>query len=380
VTTQSGVFVLQGTDSLVAMQPAEFAKEDDFQLLLSRFPALLVGDQIDPENPRRWLLVKREQIVTTGEHGASSWSIDHLFLDQDGIPTLVEIKRQSDTRIRREVVGQMLDYAANCLTYWSLDMLQAGLESTCAAEGKSTDAILNELIGSDLSIESFWQQVKTNLIAGRIRMLFVADKIPLELRRIVEFLNTQMSPAEVLAIELRQFSGEGLRTLVPMVFGQTQEAASRKSNGAPVQRWTEERFFNKLSSTVGQKELEIAHAIFDWMRKKGRTLVFGTGQENGSVYPTFRSEGVKINPAYLSTDGNLWLQFGSLQGKPIFGPLEKRRQLMHYFDAIEGAGLSESDLGRYPALPLAKIAADSVGLQKIISALEWMDDQIANSG
>ena len=28
-------------------------------------------------------------------------------------PTLVEVKRSSDTRIRREVVGQMLDYAAN---------------------------------------------------------------------------------------------------------------------------------------------------------------------------------------------------------------------------------------------------------------------------
>jgi len=32
-----------------------------------------------------------------------------------------------------------------------------------------------------------------------IRMLFVADRIPAELRRIVEFLNEQMDPAEVLA-------------------------------------------------------------------------------------------------------------------------------------------------------------------------------------
>jgi hypothetical protein len=69
VTRQSAVFVLQGSDSLIPMQPAEFAKEDDFQVLLSRFPALLLGDQIDPENPRRWLLVKREQTVSTGETG-----------------------------------------------------------------------------------------------------------------------------------------------------------------------------------------------------------------------------------------------------------------------------------------------------------------------
>src|SRR5260370_21002762 len=105
----SGVFLLQGQDSLVPMEPAQFATENDFQLLLARFPALLVGDQIDPQNPRRWVLVGREQPISTGENGASLWSIDHVFLDQDGIPTLVEIKRQSNTEIRRQVVGQMLD-------------------------------------------------------------------------------------------------------------------------------------------------------------------------------------------------------------------------------------------------------------------------------
>jgi hypothetical protein len=43
-----------------------------------------------------------------------------------------------------------------------------------------------------------------------MRMLFGADRIPAELRRIVEFLNEQMDPAEVLALELSQFRGEGL--------------------------------------------------------------------------------------------------------------------------------------------------------------------------
>ncbi len=34
-------------------------------------------------------------------------------------------------------------------------------------------------------------------------MVFVADVIHPELKRIVEFLNAQMSPAEVIALELR---------------------------------------------------------------------------------------------------------------------------------------------------------------------------------
>ena len=62
----------------------------------------------------------------------------------------------------------------------------------------------------EIDPDAFWQRVKTNLQAGPIRMLFVVDDIPPELRRIVEFLNQQMDPAEVLAVELRQYAGQGL--------------------------------------------------------------------------------------------------------------------------------------------------------------------------
>lgn len=63
---------------------------------------------------------------------------------------------------------------------------------------------------------------------------FVADVIHAELRRIVEFLNAQMSPAEVIALELRHYAGQGLRTLVPRVIGRTAEAERRKGRGITV--------------------------------------------------------------------------------------------------------------------------------------------------
>ena len=127
--TNTGVFVLRDTDTLVAMQPASFVTEDDFQDLIARFPALLAGDQIDTRVPRRFLLVRREQGVADGEGAGARWSLDHLFLDQDGVPTLVEVKRASDTRLRREVVGQMLDYAANGVQYWPVEALRAQVEA-----------------------------------------------------------------------------------------------------------------------------------------------------------------------------------------------------------------------------------------------------------
>lgn len=97
-------------------------------------------------------------------------------------------------------------------------------------------------------MEKFWQQVKTNLEAQRICLLFVADSIPRELRRVVESLNQQMNPAEVLALELRQFSGEaGLRTLIPTLYGQTEEAKGAKAASGS-RNWNEDSIFTELGT------------------------------------------------------------------------------------------------------------------------------------
>lgn len=375
---QSGVFVLQADEALVPMQPAHFATELDFQRLLSRFPALLVGDQIDPDNPRRFVLV-RQELSIGHEDEASRWSLDHLFLDQQGVPTLVEVKRQSDGRLRREVVGQMLDYAANFQSFWTADRIATAFTETCLQAGTDVDAVLTELLGPQGTADEFWSAVGTNIQAGKLRLLFVADHIPTELRRIVEFLNTQMSPAEVLALELRQFTGEGLRTIVPIVFGQTREAANRKEavKGA---RWTEDRLTAAFEEKFSAEEVAVAKAVLAWMKGTGLPLVFGTGRENGSVYPLLKPQGVAINPAYLSTEGKVWLQFKSLEGKPVFGDMDRRREMMHRFAAVDGVSLDESSLNRWASVSLAQAAADPAGATKLIAAFDWIVQQVRAGG
>lgn len=373
--SQPGVFVLQNDETLIPMQPAEFAAELDFQALLTRFPALLVGDQIDPDNPRRFILVKQEQSIG---HAADTarWSIDHLFLDQDGIPTLVEVKRQSDSRLRREVVGQMLDYASNCQSFWSVEGMQASLDATCAGAGTSADIALAELIGAERTPEAFWGDVKTNLQAGKIRMLFVADHIPTELRRIVEFLNAQMDPAEVLAVELRQFASEGLRTLVPMVFGQTQEAAKKRAVSTPSGPWTQERFLEVIESKSVGRGREVVEDILAWLETCGMPLAFIGGRSNGSVFPLLKPKNVLIKPVYFATDGKIWLNFATMIGKPVFDDEAKRRELLQRFADVASSGLTNADVRGYSTLSLAAVAADPDGVRKVVSAWSWVLDQV----
>jgi hypothetical protein len=209
-----GIFLIQSGGDLVEMKEQPYDSEAVLQELLAKYPNLLAGDQMDGAAPRRWLLVSREMGVPSEEEGGDRWSLDHLFLDQDAIPTLIEVKRSSDTRIRREVVGQMLDYAANAVVYWPVEAIRARFEEACRQRGSEPEKEIETLVGPGAGVEDFWQRVKTNLQAGRVRMVFVADAIPSELRRIVEFLNGQMDPAEVLAVEIKQFLGQGLKTLV----------------------------------------------------------------------------------------------------------------------------------------------------------------------
>jgi hypothetical protein len=221
------IYLVQPDDQLLPMHEEPYESEDVLQRLLALYPDILAGEQIDARSPRRWLLIDREYGVPAEDGGADRWSIDHLFVDQDAVPTLVEVKRSTDTRIRREVVGQMLDYAANAVLHWPVSTIEEKLRGRCERDGIDVDNLIAALIGEH-DPQSFWQQLKTNLDAGRVRLVFVADVIPSELRAIVEFLTKQMDPAEAFAIEVKQYVGSSsdapeklLRNLVPRLVAGT---------------------------------------------------------------------------------------------------------------------------------------------------------------
>jgi hypothetical protein len=101
------------------------------------------------------LLIEQECGVPAREAGADRWSIDHLFIDQDAIPTIVEVKRSSDTRIRREVVGQMLDYAANATEHWRFDHMRERFAANCQRNGVDATRKLKEFLGDKVDLEDF---------------------------------------------------------------------------------------------------------------------------------------------------------------------------------------------------------------------------------
>src|SRR5690242_7666739 len=126
------IFLIDNKGEIVEMSDQPYDSEQLLQELLAQYPSVLAGDQMSGSAPVKWLLVAREAGIPGEEGGAERWSLDHVFIDQNGIPTLVEVKRSTDTRIRREVVGQMLDYAANAVLYWPVETIRQRFEQTCS--------------------------------------------------------------------------------------------------------------------------------------------------------------------------------------------------------------------------------------------------------
>ena len=370
------IFLIQDSGQLTEMNEREYDSEDTLQTLLAKYPNLLAGDQINDEAPRRWLLVSREASFPSEEGGAARWAVDHLFLDQDAIPTLVEVKRSTDTRIRREVVGQMLDYAANAVVYWPVEKIRAQFEATCQVQGLEVDQVITDFLDPETDPEEFWQKMKTNLQAGKVRLVFVADKIPSELQRIVEFLNGQMDPAEVLALEVKQYVGQEVKTLVPKIIGLTAAAQERKSSGSrEARQWDEPSFFQELELRRGVDELRVARKIYEWAISNRLRIWWGKGKKFGSFFPMFDYQGNSYFLISVWTYGTIEVQFQWMQTRPPFDNEARRLELLHRINEISGVSISADAISRRPSVPISTLK-DEAMLKKLLDTFDWVIQEI----
>ncbi len=140
------IYHLNKEEELERMEEKRFGTEDELQELIARYPSLLSGEQMDPESPRRWLLISREQGIADVVGAGERWSVDHLFVDQDAIPTLVEAKLSGNPESRRKVVGQMMDYAAHATRTWQSETIQRSFRQRCILEGTDADYELSRFL------------------------------------------------------------------------------------------------------------------------------------------------------------------------------------------------------------------------------------------
>ncbi|HIH03828.1 MAG TPA: hypothetical protein HA263_08280 [Methanoregulaceae archaeon] len=370
------IFVLNDQGTLVPIFEKEYESEDIFQELLARFPELLLTS--DDRTPYSGLLlIAREQGVPIEAGGGNVYALDHLFLDQNGIPTLVEVKRRSDTRNRRELVAQMLDYASNDLACWGVEDLRQNFERTCTTDNRDPVFVLDEFLGGRGDAEGFWRQVGENIRDERIRMVFVADEISVEMRRIVSFLNRQMRSSEMLAIELRQFVGEEVRAFVPDVIVKPEALPNSRASSAESMQltWTENRFMSVLEKEAGLEAVAVARSILNWGVHNATRFWWGKGKRDGSFAPVVVWKGTEYYPVFVWSSGVGDIQFQWLQYRPPFDAIEHRQELLDRLNAIPGISIPAGSLSRRPSFPLRALAPPQAR-SMFQAVLDWVISEV----
>ena len=271
--------------------------------------------------------------------------VDLLFVNSLGMLTLVECKLWKNPEARREVVGQILDYAKE-LSQWSYEDLQNAIGRSHSASTSSLYELASQN-SEDLDESDFIDNVLRNLRRGRFLLLIVGDGIRESVEEIAGFLQTHAHlnfsfalvelglyripereeyvifprvVTQTVEIERAVFRIEDDR-IVSLPVPETQVSSSRR------RKISEQVFFEKLNADQATKA-----KLEQFLEKiQGLGLYVEPGQNSLKLksdlfdanFGMFTVHGYFYNCGITSTTANL--------GAPLIGE-QYLRQLANLFD------------------------------------------------
>lgn len=220
------------------------------------------------------------------EIGTAVGPIDNLYISPTGMLTIVEAKLWRNPQARREVVGQIIDYAKE-VSRWDYEGLDAATQKVC---GKKLWDLVNQSAEPPLDEPRFIDTVARNLQSGKFLLLIVGDGIREEMERMAEFLQgTPQLRFSLALIELQAYRLPEIDQLLvtPVIASRTKEISraivrvtgdagakvevslditdnKSRSSSSSRRTLTHEEFFQDLQeSGASDDAIRVAHQIHD---------------------------------------------------------------------------------------------------------------------
>lgn len=284
---------IQINSSLNTLQEDKFKGEPELQELLEHFPELIPSDEIIG-NPS-FFLIQREFPVSTGY-------VDHLFIDQMMIPTIVETK-VNNPEIRRKIIGQGYEYLTSLSTELTGKQIIEYAKKYWKDQYSSELKKRLELRGLDA------KEIDKNLKKPRLRLIFAADFIPRELRKFVEFINNASRGIDVYAIQIERYILDDKKIISVSTWGPTESVIHDKSILFGI--LSKEEFINKINQsqdlTPSEKETFVkrVNEVLDTSEEKGLQI----GWETKSFNISFQKKDKRIKLLEFQYKGNPFIDF-----------------------------------------------------------------------
>jgi len=187
--------------------------EDYIQTLVHAHPTILPIAEIDP--------IFKSAISICRELSTPAGFVDNLLITPSGLPVLVECKLWRNSEARREVVGQILDYAKELARFTASDLQR----EVSRALGLGPTALLDLVRAADPAVDEteFNDNLTANLGRGRFLLLLVGDGIRERVEAIAEYLQAHAGLHFSLGlVELGIYNlPDGARLVAPRVLAHT---------------------------------------------------------------------------------------------------------------------------------------------------------------
>jgi hypothetical protein len=283
--------------------------EDRLQQFIFQYPDVLPIDEVEP--------VFGSLIPVCRELETNVGMLDNLFVNSAGMLTLVECKLWRNPQARREVVGQILDYAQQ-LSRWSYSDLEDAIRKTTRNQVKSLYELVKQE-SEEIDEQEFIDNVSRNLKRGRFLLLIVGDGIRESVEQIANFLQNYANLSFSFAlIEVAVFSldkaAEGDLFVQSRVISRTVEIErtvvqiedSRGNSGTPIgakppakNPISQKVFFEELS----QSDSNCARKLSDFLEraKNNLDLIIVPGSSSLSL----KTSDERFNFAVFYKNGNV---------------------------------------------------------------------------
>ena len=352
----------KGNHHWQVVESSAYIDESHLQKLLDESPEVVSLEEIRP-GAGQLVAAIREFSLPVGY-------IDLLAFTAQGDIAIIECKQAKNTQAKREVIGQILDYAAHLweMSYESLDDKVRAIKSMSLAD------FVHSKTGEDWDEEQFRANVRAGLADGNFILVIVVDEINDELSRIVRYVNATGSTSfSFAALEMRRFTTEQAEMLVPHVFGPVHAAPKQSSAGK--NKWSEETFFPELRRLHGDQAEANAHVILEWCKQKEFNIWWGEGSRSGSFVPTYNANGRAYQLFAVWTYGRVEIYFQWYQYRPPFDLKDKRKEMLQRLNEIVKTKLSSEAINLRPGIPLLELSQPGM-LEKFFAVYEWFIEEV----
>ncbi|MBV6442492.1 MAG: hypothetical protein EPGJADBJ_04210 [Saprospiraceae bacterium] len=320
--------------------------EEWMQRLLHGYPEVLPVQEIE---------AGFAPLIPVGrEIGVAAGSIDNLFVSPEGYLTLVETKLWRNPEARREVVGQILDYAKDMArwSYTDLDQrIRAYQQQATGSDVGLVDTVKKYYPLDEAEERNFIDNVSKNLGRGRLLLLIVGDGIRESVEEMVEYLSRSPQLYFTLAlIELQVFQvGDDprRRLVIPQLVTRTREitraivrvegvqpeqvalkietdldAEPPRSPASGSRRLiTAEEFFEQLQKNKGPEAVTFAQRLIRDCEALGLETVWNSGSFSLKL-PDPQGSGLRIGVFNVDRTGYIYLGYSQGQLEKLQLPLE----------------------------------------------------------